>query len=150
MDQIRNPDWKDDILLKEDLADLVKRSYKKKEILVVMKKKYPYYAWGMRTLGNRLQHLGIKFIDNSIPIGDVYNAVRTELEGPGSKLGYRGMYQKVREVHGLNVNRDLVYDVMKDICPEGLESRGGVGISKKKKREKRFLSPVSSNTFVRM
>ena len=60
------------------------------------------------------------------------------------------MYQKVREVHGLNVNRDLVYDVMKDICPEGLESRGGVGISKKKKREKRFLSPVSSNTFVRM
>lgn len=44
----------------------------------------------------------------------------------------------------MNVSRDLVYNFMKDIFPEGLESRGGVGVSKKKKREKIFLSSVSN------
>ena len=55
------------------------------------------------------------------------------------------MTQKVREIHRLNVPREMVYDVMKDISPEGLESRGGVGISKRKKRERQFLSLVSKD-----
>ena len=50
------------------------------------------------------------------------------MKGPGSLLGYRSLYKKVREVHGLNVPRNLVYDVMADVNPEGLEERGGVGM----------------------
>ena len=49
------------------------------------------------------------------------------MKGPGRLLGYRSLHKKVREVHGLKVPRNLVYDVMADLNPEGLEERGGVG-----------------------
>ena len=46
---------------------------------------------------------------------------------PGQLLGYHSMQQKVREIHGLNVPRDVVYAVMKEVSLEGLQARGGVG-----------------------
>ena len=67
-----------------------------------------------------------------IEIEDVENAVRDEMEGPGQLLGYRAMQRKVREKHQLHVPRNLVYDVMTMVDPEGLERRGNVG--KKKRR----------------
>jgi len=45
-------------------------------------------------------------------------------------------------MHSLNVPRDIVYEVMKDIDPDGLARQDGVGISKKKKRNRSFVSPV--------
>ena len=50
-------------------------------------------------------------------------AVQKELQGPGKLLGYRGVQQKVRDLHGLNVPRDLVYAVkgkltLRDLKPE--------------------------------
>ena len=33
------------------------------------------------------------------------------------------MYQKIRQVHGLNVTRDQVYAAMIDVDPEGLEKK---------------------------
>ncbi|PFX33558.1 Carbohydrate sulfotransferase 13 [Stylophora pistillata] len=47
------------------------------------------------------------------------------MDGPGQLLGYRSMQQKVREIHGLNVPRDVVYAMMKEVSPEGLQARGG-------------------------
>ena len=51
-------------------------------------------------------------------IEDVKEAVRREMDGPGQLLGYRSMQQKVREIHGLNVPRDVVYAVMKEVSPK--------------------------------
>ena len=59
------------------------------------------------------------------------------LEGPGA------FAKKIREVHGFNVPRNIVYNLMADIDPEGLQSRGGVGQPKKRRRNQRFVSPVS-------
>ena len=39
------------------------------------------------------------------------------LEGPGA------FAKKIREVHGFNVPRNIVYNLMADIEPEGLQSR---------------------------
>ena len=50
------------------------------------------------------------------------------MKGPGSLFVYWPLHKKAREVYGLNVPRNLVYDVMADVNPEGLEERGGVGI----------------------
>ena len=47
----------------------------------------------------------------------------SELEGPGKLLGYRAMQKKIRQVHQLDVPRDLVHAVMYDLDPEGLENR---------------------------
>ena len=54
------------------------------------------------------------------------------------------MHKKVREVHGLNVPRSLVYNVMADVNPEGLEGRGGVGQPKRRPRNAAFSSNVST------
>ena len=141
--RIRNPMWKEDIELRGRLEELVRRRYSRSEILTIVKKQYPQYAWSIGTLAIRLDHFSIKYINYDISINEVRDAVSNELDGPGCKLGYRAMTQKIREIHKLNVPRDIVYDMMKDIDPEGLESRGGVGVSRKRKRNKRFISPVS-------
>ena len=142
MQRIRNDTWKEDVNLKQTLIDFVRRQYKRSEVLGIIQKRFPQYAWSICTLANRLKFFDIKYIDYNLEIENVHNAVSNELQGPGCKLGYRAMTRKIREVHQLNVPRDVVYNLMKDIDPEGLERRGGVGESKRRKRNKRFISPV--------
>ena len=71
------------------------------------------------------------------------------MEGPGQYLGYRAMQRKLREQHKLAVPRNLVYDVMGMVDPEGLKRRGNVG---RKKRQRgatgTFTSLVRSLEFV--
>lgn len=54
------------------------------------------------------------------------------------------MQQKVRELHGLNVPRDLVYAVMGEADPDGLKDRSGVGQSNRPRRTDAFVAGVSS------
>lgn len=140
--RIRNEDWKDDEELKEDLQNYVSRNFRQKEILDYMNMHYPMYAWSLRTLSRRLQFFGIQFIDYSTGIDEVQEAVAAEMEGPGSLLGYRALHKKIRELHWLNIPRNLVYDVMEDLYPEGLEARSGVGQPKRPKRDRAFVSSV--------
>ena len=78
-------------------------------------------------------------------IEDVKEAVRRDMDGPGQLLGYRSMQQKVRELHGLNVPRDVVYPVMKEVSPEGLQGRGGVGKAKRHRKTNPFVTGVSKH-----
>ena len=61
------------------------------------------------------------------------DAVHKELEGPGKLLGYRAMNQKLRTEHNVQVPRHLVYNVMAELDPEGLEARN---LQRKKKKVK--------------
>ena len=140
--RVRNADWEDDLELKNDLKEQVSRNLRQLEIVDLMKVKYPIYCWSLRTLSRRLHHFGIRYTDYSVDLDEVKGAVEKEMKGPGSLLGYRSSHKKVREVHGLNVPRNLVYDVMADVNPEGLEERGGVGMPKRPKRTGAFTSNV--------
>lgn len=141
--QIRNGDWMADQPLKDDLSKYVRQNWQKSEILDFIKSKYPMYAWSERTLARRLQYFDIKFTNYEVDIEEVKEAVRREIDGPGQLLGYRSMQQKVREIHGLNVPRDVVYAVMKEVSPEGLQARGGVGKAKRHRRANTFVTGVS-------
>ena len=68
----------------------------------------------------------------STPLGAVQQAVEEELQGPGKLLGYRAMHQKIRQIHKLNVPRDLVYDMMSHLDSAGLQERA-VGKNQKTK-----------------
>eukprot|EP00794_Sanderia_malayensis_P001126 gene1126-482_t len=46
--------------------------------------------------------------------------------------------KKIREVYGLKVPRNLVYDMMFDVDPSGLESRRNVGKQKRHMRPRPF------------
>ena len=151
--RVRNEDWKEDADLIDDLAKFVNLFKKcqnlyKREILNLVEVRYPQYAWSMRTLTRRLQHFDIKYIDYDIDVETVKQAVEKEMEGPGKLLGYRALHKKIREIHGLNVPRNLVYNVMSDVNPQGLEDRAGVGQPKRPRRTKSFVSNVSHNNTI--
>ncbi|XP_028516806.1 uncharacterized protein LOC110245566 isoform X2 [Exaiptasia diaphana] len=61
----------------------------------------------------------------NVEISDVAirRAIQTELNGPGSLLGYRGMWNKLRQDYGVNVARDKVMKILKEMDPTGTEMR---------------------------
>ena len=136
-------EWKDDDSLKQELETYVRRNYQRRELLDVVTDKYPMYSWSLRTLCRRMQYFNIRYVDTSVDVEEIEVAVRKEMEGPGSLLGYRALHRKIREVHQLNVPREIVYAVMTDVNPDGLKARGNVGIAKRPKRNKAFESMVS-------
>ena len=110
MSRVRNRNWEDDEELKEDLERYVKQNLKREEILDFVLKKYPMYAWSLRTLCRRLSHIfDIKFTNYQIELEDLQFAVQNEMQGPGKLLGHRALHKKIREIHGLNVPRNMVY-----------------------------------------
>eukprot|EP00794_Sanderia_malayensis_P019717 gene19717-21663_t len=80
------------------------------------------------------------YIDYNVPLEDVVTAVRLELNGPGAELVYRAVHKKIRELHNLNVPRNLVYDVMHHIDPAALARRGPVGRPRRGRRKEQFTS----------
>lgn len=88
---------------------------------------------------------GIKYTDYEVDLVAVKSAVKKELQGSGKLLGYLALQQKVRELHGLNIPCDLVYAVMGEADPQGLEARGGVGQSNRPHRTNAFVTGVSSS-----
>ena len=145
--RIRNPTWKEDRQLKDDLRNCVLSNYRREEIVCSMGKKYPEYAWSLSSLKTRLSFFEILYNQDPDESDDLfdnaYDAVSKELEGPGKDLGYRSLHSKIRRTHGLFVSRDLVYNILSYVDDSGLKKRGGVGLSKKKKRTAAFKSSVS-------
>ena len=67
----------------------------------------------------------------------VQAAVQKELNGPGKRLGYRALNQKMRMQHEVQVPRNLVHKMLQNEEPDGLEFRRP---SSKKKERKRLYS----------
>jgi len=63
MARIRNDSWKVNQELRDDLEEYVKRDYRRNEILNSVQRRYPNYAWSMRTLATRLKHFEISYIN---------------------------------------------------------------------------------------
>ena len=131
--RVRNSEWQRDEQLKSDLEKYVERNLSRKEILDFVAPDYPQYAWSFGILVRRLAFFNVKYVRYDTSIVDVEDAVREEMEGPGQLLGYRAMHHKIREQHHLCVPRNLVYDVMTLVDPEGLERRGNVGMKKRRR-----------------
>ena len=145
--RIRNACWKYDSILKVHITKYVAQGLEKKEILDFLQKDSPTYAWTYRTLTKRMSFFEIKFINYKILAGNVALAARKEMQEPGKYLGYRAMTRKIREVHCMNVLRDLVYEIMSNVNPEVLAARGFVGKSKRPPRRVLFVSMVRTKLF---
>ena len=126
--------WADDNAFRSALESYVKQGLKRVEVLDFVQRDFPQYNWSIRSLDRRLRHFEIYYNDPDVEVCEVAEAVQRELDGPGRLLGYRAMHRKVRQEHGVKATRDQVYDVMRILDPEGLESRGGVGAKKVRKK----------------
>ena len=134
--RIRCSDWEKDQQLKSDLERYVLANYSRQEILDFASRDYPDYAWSLPTLSRRLNFFGIKIIHwlwHECRRCQKGYTLQAEMEGPGQYLGYRAMQRKVREQHKLAVPRNLVYDVMSMVDPEGMTRRGNVGQKKRQR-----------------
>ena len=121
--RIRNKSWADDQSLEEALQNYNRQGYQRKEILSFMVRDFGEYAWSLRSLDRRLSYFNIHRNDRSVSVEDVKSAINKELMGPGRLLGYRAMHLKIKNIHGLNVPRDLVYAAMTDLDSDGLKMR---------------------------
>ena len=136
MAYIRNILWKEDDILKSDLKKYVKEDLRRTEILDFMKRDFSQYAWSLSSLDRRMRYFDIHYTDNNVAVEQIRDAVKKEVDGPGKLLGYRAMQKTLRQEHELKVPWDLVYVVMQDMDPEGLQARGGVGNPKQKQKGK--------------
>ena len=115
--------WKDNLALKAVLEGYVLQNMQRNEILDFMSMDFPAYPWSMRSLDRRLAYFNVRYIDRGVTLSDAKETVQKELGGPGALLGYRAMAQKLQQKHNMKVPRDLVYDIMTDLDPEGLKQR---------------------------
>ena len=70
--------------------------------------------------------------------------MQSELQEPGQLLCYRSMQRKIWEQHQLAVPQNLIYDLMTELDPDGLERRGSMGKIKHKRGDAgTFMSMVS-------
>ena len=134
--RIRIEDWIEDEQLATDIRKYVMQNMKREEALDFLRLDYPQYAWSLLTLSRRMCHFGIKYVNHDTDLEEVWQAIQTELDGPGKLLGYRTMQRKIRENHGLAVPGRLVYNVMSEINPEGLQQRGCVCQTRRNQRRK--------------
>lgn len=112
------------------------------EILDFVKRDHPNYSWSLRTLDRRLRFFNTYYIDKAISLQEVRLIVQNELQGPGQLLGYRALHLKVRQKYEINLSRDMVYDMMTELDPDGLSNRQP-GLKKKKQKD-HFVSKGSN------
>ena len=93
------------------------------EILSYMKRNFSHYSSSLIILNRRVGFFSIYRHGKNVTVDKVTEAIKKECEGPGQLLGYRAMYNEIRQVHRLNFTRDQVYAAMTDADLEGLENR---------------------------
>ena len=101
----------------------MKQNLRRIELLDFVSRDLSEYAWSLRTPDRRLEYSGIKYTDQTVQVDEVEEALKKELEGPGKFLGHRALHKKLRQVHELNVPRDLVYAVIYNVDPDALAER---------------------------
>nr|XP_055023173.1 uncharacterized protein LOC129413507 isoform X1 [Misgurnus anguillicaudatus] len=77
----------------------------------------------LKTLKRRLKRAGLTRRTDFTPIASVHAAISHELTGSGRLLGYRAMWQTLRQKHGLTVKRDDVMNALRRLDPSGVHLR---------------------------
>ncbi|XP_076002269.1 uncharacterized protein LOC143004144 isoform X2 [Genypterus blacodes] len=93
------------------------------EIIVDLLKTKHNISVSFRNLQRRLKHASLTRRINYTPIATVQAAISEELKGSGQLLGYRAMWQILKQKHSLVVRRDDVMRLMAELDPCGTENR---------------------------
>jgi len=77
----------------------------------------------IRQLKRILQRHGLRRRGHHTDLGLVISAIKQELEGSGSCIGYCAMWQRLRNDHGMVVSQETVQHALWIIDPEGVSER---------------------------
>ena len=81
------------------------------------------YVLSIRQLKRILQQRGLGRRRNRSNIEEVYRAIRRELRGSGSMMGYRQMTRRLLHGHSVVVDKETVRELLKILDPEGVDAR---------------------------
>ena len=73
-------------------------------------------------LKRRLKEYNLKKHDN-VPVELIHTIVQREVRGPAASLGYRKMQRHLRSKYKLNIPRDNVMNILREVDSEGTEIR---------------------------
>ena len=76
-----------------------------------------------RTLLNRLNEYGLRRRNQNVDELEVRRLIANEMDGAGNSVGYRMMWQTIRTKYEMNVPRALVQRLIREIDPEGSDTR---------------------------
>ena len=77
----------------------------------------------VRTLKRRLRSLGLRRKGQLVDEQHLRNVISEEIQGAGKLSGYRSVWHALRLRHGIHVSRHVVAKMMKEIDPDGVETR---------------------------
>ena len=77
----------------------------------------------LRQLKRILNTKGLRRRKHPSDLGDVINVIEMEIQGRGSCIGYRAMWQRLRNDHKLVVSQNIVRQALKLIDPDGVTRR---------------------------
>ena len=94
------------------------------EVIVMFFRLYRNINISKRTLKRRLNYYGFRrrgFF--YVTISELKNVIESEIQGPASMRGYRGLWHSLKAIYGIIVQRDVVMNILKEIDPEGTNMR---------------------------
>ena len=131
MSRIRNPDWENDENLKADIQKYALQNMTRREVLDFLGRDYPQYAWSLPTLSLRMAHFGVKYVDYRTGLKVVEGQSKKKPVDQDNSWGTDQCTKNYESTTIWQYKGGHVYDVMTQIDPEGLESRGKVGQKKR-------------------
>lgn len=90
----------------------------------------------LRQLRRILRREGLRRRNDHSDIEQVINAIETELEGSGNRIGYRQMHQRLRNDYGLVVQKEIVREIIKELDPVGVQARSSKRFRRREYRAK--------------
>lgn len=64
------------------MRNFVKQGIQNKEILDILRRDFPQYAWSITTLDRGLRHFAFYYIDAYVSVDEVHDAVFQEIDSP--------------------------------------------------------------------
>lgn len=106
------------------IVEYFKLGFKYKEILGFLLLRHGILL-SLRQLKNILKKLNLKRrgLHTYTPLDRAVHVIDKELQTSGQSVGYRSMWHRLRVDHNINVKRNDVMDIMKELDPDGTDLR---------------------------
>ena len=76
----------------------------------------------IRTLKRRLQSFGLQRTPYNITEESLRQIISREIEGSASTKGYRALWSSLKVSYGINIQRDVVMKMLRELDPDGTET----------------------------
>ena len=107
---------------KELISYYFRKGYKYKTIALFLKLRHNIEI-SIRTLKRRLQNFGLQRTACNVTEESLRQIISKEIEGSASTKGYRALWSSLKASYGINVQRDVVMKMLRELDPDGTETR---------------------------